>query len=187
MGQLMRVLSAPEVSAASGGCSEPERAGQRRRAMRAHNHVRSQRDMPQPDESLEVDQKKRASFDARFSFVALPPTGRLHRSRRWRSGSAHRAFPAKRVSPDRAVPLILICPFIDDIYQVTEQLAIQDDIRVLRVKDYIQNPKPNGYRSYHMILEVPVFFMDNKELMQVEVQFRTVAMDFWASLEHQIK
>lgn len=81
----------------------------------------------------------------------------------------------------------VICPFIDDIYQVTEQLAIQDDIRVLRVKDYIQNPKPNGYRSYHMILEVPVFFMDNKELMQVEVQFRTVAMDFWASLEHQIK
>ena len=85
------------------------------------------------------------------------------------------------------MPLILICPFIDDIYQVTEQLAIQDDIRVLRVKDYIQNPKPNGYRSYHMILEVPVFFMDNKELIQVEVQFRTVAMDFWASLEHQIK
>lgn len=81
----------------------------------------------------------------------------------------------------------VICPFIDDIYQVAEQLAIQDDIRVLRVKDYIQNPKPNGYRSYHMILEVPVFFMDNKELMQVEVQFRTVAMDFWASLEHQIK
>ena len=80
MGQLMRVLDAPEVSAASGGCSEPERAGQRRRAMRAHNHARSQRDMPQPDESL-VDQKKRASFDARFSFVALPPTGRLHRSR----------------------------------------------------------------------------------------------------------
>lgn len=81
----------------------------------------------------------------------------------------------------------VICPFIDDIYQVAEQLAIQDDIRVLRVKDYIQNPKPNGYRSYHMILEVPVFFMDNKELMQVEVQFRTVAMDFCASLEHQIK
>lgn len=81
----------------------------------------------------------------------------------------------------------MICPFIDDIYQAAEQLAIQDDIRVLRVKDYIQNPKPNGYRSYHMILEVPVFFMDNKELMQVEVQFRTVAMDFWASLEHQIK
>lgn len=76
----------------------------------------------------------------------------------------------------------VICPFIDDIYQVAEQLAIQDDIRVLRVKDYIQNPKPNGYRSYHMILEVPVFFMDNKELMQVEVQFRTVAMDFWGVL-----
>lgn len=81
----------------------------------------------------------------------------------------------------------VICPFIDDIYQVAEQLAAQDDIRVLKVKDYIKTPKPNGYRSYHMILEVPVFFMDNKELMKVEVQFRTVAMDFWASLEHQIK
>ena len=81
----------------------------------------------------------------------------------------------------------VICPFIDAIYQVAEQLAAQDDIRVLKVKDYIKTPKPNGYRSYHMILEVPVFFMDNKELMKVEVQFRTVAMDFWASLEHQIK
>ena len=75
MGQLMRVLGAPEVSDASGGCSEPERAGQRRRAMRAHNHARSQRDTPQPDESLEVDQKKRASKDARFPFGPLPPFG----------------------------------------------------------------------------------------------------------------
>lgn len=81
----------------------------------------------------------------------------------------------------------VICPFIDDIYKVAGQLALQDDIQVLKVKDYIKSPKPNGYRSYHMILEVPVFFMDNKELMKVEVQFRTVAMDFWASLEHQIK
>lgn len=81
----------------------------------------------------------------------------------------------------------VICPFIDDIYMAAEQLAAQDDIRVLRIKDYIKHPKPNGYRSYHMILEVPVFFMDTKELMKVEVQFRTVAMDFWASLEHQIK
>lgn len=81
----------------------------------------------------------------------------------------------------------VICPFIDDIYMVADKLTAQDDIRLIDVKDYIKNPKPNGYRSYHMIVEVPVFFMDRKEWMRVEVQIRTVAMDFWASLEHQIK
>ena len=81
----------------------------------------------------------------------------------------------------------MICPFIDDIYMVADKLSVQDDIRVIEVKDYIRNPKPNGYRSYHMIVEVPVFFMDAKEAMRVEVQLRTVAMDFWASLEHEIK
>jgi putative GTP pyrophosphokinase len=81
----------------------------------------------------------------------------------------------------------VICPFIDDIYMVADKLSVQDDIRVIEVKDYIRNPKPNGYRSYHMIVEVPVFFMDAKESMRVEVQLRTVAMDFWASLEHEIK
>lgn len=81
----------------------------------------------------------------------------------------------------------VICSFIDDIYMVAEKLASQDDIRVVVIKDYIKNPKPNGYRSYHMIVEVPVFFMDAKEIMRVEVQLRTVAMDFWASLEHEMK
>lgn len=80
----------------------------------------------------------------------------------------------------------VICPFIEDIYNVAEMLAVQDDIRVVNIKDYIKSPKPNGYRSYHMIVEVPVFFSKCKELMRVEVQIRTVAMDFWASLEHQI-
>ena len=75
----------------------------------------------------------------------------------------------------------VICPFIDDIYMVAQKLAQQDDIHVITVKDYIKNPKSSGYRSYHMIIEVPVFFMDAKELMRVEVQLRTVAMDFWAS------
>ena len=62
----------------------------------------------------------------------------------------------------------------------------QDDIRVIAVKDYIKNPKPNGYRSYHMIVEIPVFFSDRKKPMRVEVQIRTIAMDFWASLEHEL-
>ena len=81
----------------------------------------------------------------------------------------------------------VICPFIEDIYQVAEMLMAQDDIKVLAIKDYSHSPKPNGYRSYHIILEVPVFFSRYKQPMRVEVQIRTVAMDFWASLEHQLK
>lgn len=81
----------------------------------------------------------------------------------------------------------VICSFIDDIYRLSEMIANQDDINVVEIKDYIKNPKPNGYRSYHMIVEVPVFFSDCKQLMRVEIQIRTVAMDFWASLEHRLK
>ncbi len=81
----------------------------------------------------------------------------------------------------------IICSYIDDIYRIAEMFANQDDITVIEVKDYIKNPKPNGYRSYHMIVEVPVFFAKRKQNMRVEVQFRTIAMDFWASLEHKMK
>lgn len=81
----------------------------------------------------------------------------------------------------------VICSFVDDIYRVAQMLARQDDIKVVMVKDYIKKPKPNGYRSYHLIVEIPVFFSNEKRPMRVEVQIRTVAMNFWASLEHQIK
>ncbi len=81
----------------------------------------------------------------------------------------------------------VICQYVDDIYTVADMLSKQDDISVIKVKDYIKNPKPNGYRSYHMVVEVPVFFSDKKHYVRVEVQFRTIAMDFWASLEHDIK
>lgn len=81
----------------------------------------------------------------------------------------------------------VICSFVDDIYKVARMLVQQDDITLIEVKDYIKNPKPNGYRSYHMIVEVPVFFSNEKRPMRVEVQIRTVAMDFWASLEHQMR
>lgn len=81
----------------------------------------------------------------------------------------------------------VICAFVDDIYTVAELLASQDDISVLKVKDYIKNPKPNGYRSYHMIVEVPVFFTKGKTPMRAEIQIRTIGMDFWATLEHQIR
>ena len=81
----------------------------------------------------------------------------------------------------------VICSYVDDIYRLAHALAKQDDITVLNFKDYIKNPKPNGYRSYHMIVSVPVFFSDQTRDMKVEVQIRTIAMDFWASLEHQMK
>ena len=81
----------------------------------------------------------------------------------------------------------VICSFLDDIYEVSDMIAKQDDIKIISIKDYIKNPKENGYRSYHMIIEIPVFFSDRKQPMKVEVQIRTIAMDFWASLDHQIK
>ena len=81
----------------------------------------------------------------------------------------------------------VICAFIDDIYKVADMLTAQDDIELIKRKDYIKNPKMNGYRSLHLIIEVPVFFSDHKEQIRVEVQIRTIAMDFWASLEHQMK
>ena len=88
---------------------------------------------------------------------------------------------------DDVAGIRIICSFLDDIYAVADMLVRQDDIRVVAVKDYIKNPKPNGYRSYHMIVEIPVFFSDRKKPMRVEVQIRTIAMDFWASLDHQLK
>ena len=81
----------------------------------------------------------------------------------------------------------VICAFIDDIYKVADMLSAQDDVVLIKTKDYIKKPKMNGYRSLHLIVEVPVFFSDHKENMRVEVQIRTIAMDFWASLEHQVK
>lgn len=81
----------------------------------------------------------------------------------------------------------VICSFPDDIYMLADCLLAQDDIKLIAKKDYIQNPKPNGYRSLHLILEVPIFLTDEKKMMRVEVQFRTIAMDFWASLEHKLK
>ena len=81
----------------------------------------------------------------------------------------------------------VICPFIDDIYTVAEMLIEQDDISLIQYKDYIANPKPNGYRSLHLVVEVPIFLSTGKRMVKVEVQIRTIAMDFWASLDHQLK
>ena len=83
--------------------------------------------------------------------------------------------------------LRVICSFIDDIYSIRDSLAAQDDVRIIQEKDYIAHPKPNGYRSLHLILEIPIYLMQEKKYMKVELQFRTIAMDFWASVEHKMK
>lgn len=80
----------------------------------------------------------------------------------------------------------VVCSFVDDIYMLAECLVKQDDVKLIELKDYIKNPKPNGYRSLHLIIEIPIFLTDEKKMMKVEVQIRTVAMDLWASLEHKI-
>lgn len=80
----------------------------------------------------------------------------------------------------------VICPFLSDIYRMASCLMEQDDILLIEKKDYIKNPKKNGYRSLHLIVETPIFLQKEKRMMKVEVQFRTIAMDFWASLEHRM-
>lgn len=80
----------------------------------------------------------------------------------------------------------ITCSFVSDIYRISEMIQAQSDIKVIEVKDYIKQPKPNGYRSLHLVLKIPVFMSDRKIEVYVEMQIRTIAMDFWASLEHKI-
>lgn len=80
----------------------------------------------------------------------------------------------------------VICSFTSDIYRIAEMISDQSDIKIISIKDYIKNPKPSGYKSYHMLVSVPIFLSDRTASAKVEIQIRTVAMDFWASLEHKI-
>ncbi|MEF8810088.1 MAG: GTP pyrophosphokinase family protein [Bacteroidales bacterium] len=80
----------------------------------------------------------------------------------------------------------VICSYIDDIYLIADLLTAQDDIEIIRVSDYIKDPKQNGYRSLHLIVTIPVFLSNENEYVKVEIQIRTIAMDFWASLEHEL-
>ena len=86
-----------------------------------------------------------------------------------------------------AVGIRVITSFVDDIYKVSDWITLQNDIEVVNIKDYIAYPKPNGYRSYHMIVEIPVFFTEGKFPMRAEIQIRTIGMDFWASVDHQLR
>lgn len=81
----------------------------------------------------------------------------------------------------------VICSYVNDVFDIVDLLCRQDDIEVVRIKNYIAYPKANGYRSLHAIVKIPVYFMDSKQLVPVEVQIRTIAMDYWASLEHDLK
>lgn len=80
----------------------------------------------------------------------------------------------------------IICSYTQDIYQIADMIARQSDVTILHVKDYIRNPKPNGYKSYHMVVTIPIYLSQGPAETKVEIQIRTVAMDFWASLEHKI-
>lgn len=97
------------------------------------------------------------------------------------------SIPAARENILDIAGVRVVCNFVDDVYEVANMLTSQNDIRVNSRKDYIANPKPNGYRSLHLSLMVPVFLLDGCIEVPVEVQIRTVAMDFWASLEHNLR
>jgi putative GTP pyrophosphokinase len=96
------------------------------------------------------------------------------------------SFPSIKNSIKDIAGLRITCSFVTDIYRISEMLRSQSDLTIVDMKDYIKNPKPNGYQSLHMIVEVPVYMSDRHENVCVEVQIRTIAMDFWASLEHKI-
>lgn len=81
----------------------------------------------------------------------------------------------------------VICSYVQDVYTVARLLTTQDDVKLVEMRDYIRNPKPNGYRSLHLIVEIPVFLQAGRIMVPVEVQIRTIAMDFWASLEHSMR
>ena len=81
----------------------------------------------------------------------------------------------------------VVCSYIKDVYLIRDRLMAQDDVMIMQIKDYIETPKENGYRSLHMVIRVPVYFMNKKQLVPVALQIRTLAMDLWASLEHDIK
>ena len=118
------------------------------------------------------------------------------KSRLKRPSSIARKLEKKGIEPtlENAVKYVddiagvrIVCQFQDDIYKIAEVIQNFDNVRVVRIKDYIKHPKENGYRSYHMHVEIPVRMLNNEQMVKVEFQLRTVAMDFWARLEHKIR
>ena len=81
----------------------------------------------------------------------------------------------------------VVCTFLKDLYTLADAILAQDDVTLIERRDYVKNPKPSGYRSLHLIIEIPIFLESEKRLMKVEIQLRTISMNFWASLEHQLR
>lgn len=102
-----------------------------------------------------------------------------------RDGKEVTIFNMKRYLSDIA-GVRIICSFTSDIYMIADMISNQADVNVIAIKNYIEEPKPNGYKSYHMVVSIPVFLADGPVDVKVEIQIRTIAMDFWASLEHKI-
>ena len=96
-------------------------------------------------------------------------------------------FETARAELKDLIGIRVVCPFEDEVYEVADRLKAQGDVQIIREKDYIKNPKPSGYRSLHLIVQVPIFLQNEKKMVNVEVQFRTIAMDFWASLDHKMR
>ena len=96
-------------------------------------------------------------------------------------------FEAIRDTVHDVAGVRVCCSFLDDVYMLADALLGQDDVTLITKKDYIKNPKENGYRSLHLIVGIPIFLANEKQIMHVEIQLRTIAMDFWASLEHQLR
>ena len=116
-------------------------------------------------------------------------TSRVKRPEAIREKLARRGlgdWPDAAASLDDIAGVRVVCPFVSDVYEVARMLTAQDDVELLRTKDYIAAPKPNGYRSLHLIVRIPVFLSDRTEHVKVEVQLRTIAMDFWAAVEHKL-
>lgn len=142
--------------------------------------IRTKLDVLNAELSLESEQNPFESIECRLK----SPVSILEKLER-------KGFPVSVDSIEKNITDVagirVTCSFPSDIYQIAIKLACQDDIRVIESKDYIKNPKENGYRSLHLILEIPIFLSNEKKYMKVEVQFRTIAMDFWASLEHKVR
>lgn len=101
--------------------------------------------------------------------------------------NVERSIPAIEQYLNDVAGIRVVCSFVQDVYTIADALLIQDDITLIERKDYIAKPKENGYRSLHLIVEIPIFLEKEKRKMKVEVQLRTIAMDCWASLEHQLR
>ena len=96
-------------------------------------------------------------------------------------------FDTARAELKDLIGIRVVCPFEDEVYEVADRLKAQGDVQIIREKDYIKNPKPSGYRSLHVVISIPVFLVNSKTTVPVEIQFRSIAMDTWASLEHELK